>query len=168
MSPALLQRYVASSHRRLRWLSAAQYTGTCVSIVCWVLIAVAFDDRTVRLGAVMAAVLFVFVLVLLYRAPRGRDDGSAIAVPFIESYRADLERHRMQFSGYRLWLRPILGILVATVVCLGIARSYPALAPQFYLTLAACVAGLSLATIVAHRKARTYQQEIDELDALRR
>ena len=168
MSHALLQRHVASSHRRLRWLSAAQYTGACVSIVCWVLIAVTFDDHIIRVGAVMAALLFVFVLVLLYRAPRGRDDGSAIAVPFIESYRADLERHRTLFSGYRLWVRPALGIPVATVFCLGVARSYPVLAPQLYLVLGATVAGLSISTVVAHRKAQQYQQEIEELDALRR
>ena len=131
-------------------------------------VAAMFDGRMMRLGAVLMVLLFAFVLVLLYRAPRRREDGPAIADPSIESYRADLERHRMLFSGFRLWSRLVLGVPVATVFCLGFARSYPALARFIYLELAAIVAGLSVTCLVAHRKARQYQQEIDELDALRR
>jgi hypothetical protein len=168
MTPALLERYVSTSRRRLRLLTVAQYAGGSAGLVLSIRVAASVDEPTMRIGAVLMALLFAFVLVLLYRAPRRRDVGSAIADPFIESYRAELERHRWLFSGYRLWSRLVLGVPVATVVCLALARSRPAQARLFYLELAAIVAGLSITCLVAHRKARRYQQEIDELDALRR
>jgi hypothetical protein len=168
MSRALLDRYVSTSHRRLRRLTAAQYAGATGGLIGSTLIAATTDGRMLRIAAVMFALLFAFVLVLLRRAPRGRDVGPAIADPSIESYRADLERHRMLFSGYRLWSRLLIGIPVATVFCVGFARANPALARIAYLELAAIVAGLSITCLLAHRKGRQYQQEIEELDALRR
>jgi hypothetical protein len=168
MSRALLDRYVSTSHRRLRWLTAAQYAGTSAGLVASTFVAATFDGRMMRIGAGMLALLFACVLVLLHRAPRGRDVGAAIADPSIESYRADLERHRMLFSGYRLWSRLVIGIPVATVFCVGFARAYPAIARVIYLELAAIVAGITISCVFAHRKARAFQQEIEELDALRR
>jgi hypothetical protein len=168
MSRALLDRYVSTSHRRLRRLTAAQYAGASGGLIGSILVAATIDGRVMRIAAVMFALLFAFALVLLRRAPRGRDVGPAIADPFIESYRADLERHRMLFSGYRLWSRLLIGIPVATVFCVGFARANPALARMIYLELAAIVAGLSITCLLAHRKGRQYQQEIEELDALRR
>jgi hypothetical protein len=132
------------------------------------LIAATSDERLTRIGAALKALLFAFTLVLLRRAPRGRDAGPAIADPSIESYRADLERHRALFSGYRLWSRLGIGVPVATVVCVGLARFNPALARIIYLELAAIVAGLSITGVVAYRKGRQYRQEVEELDALRR
>jgi hypothetical protein len=168
MSRALLDRYVSTSHRRLRRLTTVQYAGASGGLIGSALIAATIDGRVMRIAAVMFALLFAFALVLLRRAPRGRDVGPAIADPSIESYRADLERHRMLFSGYRLWSRLLIGVPVATVFCVGFARANPALARIIYLELAAIVAGLSITCLLAHRKARQYQQEIEELDALRR
>lgn len=166
MSHELLNRYVSASHRRLRTLTMAQYAGSAAGLVAALWFAVVLDATIMRIGAVLMAMLFVFVLVLLYRAPRVRDVGPAIANPFIESYRADLERHRTLFSGFRLWSRPVFGVPVAAVLCLGAARTYPALARIFYLELAVIIVVLSVTVAKAHRKAREYQQEIDELDAL--
>jgi hypothetical protein len=168
MSRALLDRYVSTSHRRLRRLTAAQYAGASGGLIGSTFVAATTDGRMLRIAAVMFALLFAFTLVLLRRVPRGRDVGPAIADPSIESYRADLERHRMLFSGYRLWSRLLIGIPVATVFCVGLARANPAFARIAYLELAAIVAGLSITCLLAHRKARQYQQEIEELDALRR
>ena len=168
MSRALLDRYVSTSHRRLRRLTAAQYAGASGGLIGSTFVAVTSHGGMPRVGAAMMGLLFAFVLVLLHRAPRGRDVGPAIADPWIESYRADLERHRMLFSGFRLWSRLLIGVPVATVVCVGLARANPALARIIYLELAAIVAGLSITCLLAHRKARQYQQEIEELDALRR
>jgi hypothetical protein len=168
MTPALLERYVSTSQRRLRLLSVAQYAGASAGIIGSIRVAATIGGRMMQIGAALMSLLFAFVLVLLYRAPRRRDVGSATAAPFIESYRAELERHRWLFSGYRLWSRLVLGIPVATVFCLGFAQSYPARARFIYLELAAIVAGLSISCLVAHEKARQYQEEIDELDALRR
>lgn len=168
MSRALLDRYVSTAHRRLRWLTAAQYAGASAGLVGSIVVASVFDGRMMRIGAVSMALLFAFVLVLLYRAPRGRDVGAAIANPSIESYRAELERHRNLFSGFRLWSRLLIGVPVAVVFCTGFARAYPALARIIYLELVAIVAGLGISCVIAHRRARRYQQEIDELDALRR
>jgi Ca2+/Na+ antiporter len=168
MSRALLDRYVSTSHRRLRRLTAAQYAGATLGLIVSTFVAVTFDGRMMRIGAMMLALLFAFALVLIYRAPHGRDAAPAIADPSIESYRADLERHRMLFSGYRLWSRLVIGVPVAIVFCVGFARAYPAIARIIYLELAAIVAGISISCVVAHRKARQYQQEVEELDALRR
>jgi hypothetical protein len=168
MSRALLDRYVSTAHRRLRRLTAAQYAGATGGLVGSTLIAATSDGRMMRIGAALLALLFAFALVLLRRAPRGRDAGLAIADPSIESYRADLERHRMLFSGYRLWSRLVIGVPVAIVFCVGFARANPAMARIIYLELAAIVAGLSITCVVAHRKGRQYAQEIEELDALRR
>jgi hypothetical protein len=168
MTPALLMRYVSTSQRRLRLLSVAQYTGVTAGIIGSIWVATMDDGRMMQIGAALMALLFAFVLALLYRAPRRRDSGAAIADPFIESYRAELERHRWLFSGYRLWSRLVIGIPVATVFCLGIAQSHPALARFVYVELAAIVVALTITCLLAHKKARGYQQEIDELDALRR
>jgi hypothetical protein len=168
MSRALLDRYVSTAHRRLRRLTTAQYAGATGGLIGSTLIAATSDGRMMRIGAALLALLFTFALVLLRRAPRGRDAGLAIADPSIESYRAELERHRVLFSGYRLWSRLVIGVPVAIVFCVGFARAYPAMARIIYLELAAIVAGLSITCVVAHRKGRQYAQEIEELDALRR
>jgi hypothetical protein len=168
MSRPLLDRYVSTSHRRLQRLTVAQYAGSIGGLVFGIWVAATLDGRMMRIGAVLIALMFAFVLVLLYRAQGARNDGPAIALPSIESYRADLERHRTLFSGYRLWSRVVIGVPVATVFCLGFAQAYPALARFIYLELVATVAGISISCLIAHRKARQYQQEIDELDALRR
>jgi Ca2+/Na+ antiporter len=168
MTPTMLERYVSTSRRRLRLLTASQYVGGSAGLLASVRVAATVDGHLMRIGAVLMALLFAFVLVLMYRAPRARDVGSAIADPFIESYRAELQRHRWLFSGYRLWSRLVFGIPVAAVVCLGLARSNPALTRFVYLEFAAIVVGLSITCVIAHRRARRYQQEIEELDALGR
>ena len=142
--------------------------GATGGLIGTALIAATADERMMRIGAALMALLLAFVLVLLRRAPRGRDTGAAIADPSIESYRADLERHRTLFSGYRLWSRLVIGVPVAVVFCVSFARSNPALARIIYLELAAIVAGLGITCVVAYRKGRQYAQEIEELDALRR
>src|SRR3954469_25408538 len=86
MSRALLDRYVSTSHRRLRRLTAAQYAGATGGLIGSTLIAATADGRMPRIGALLMALLFAFTLVLLRRAPRGRDVGPAIADPSIESY----------------------------------------------------------------------------------
>jgi len=108
MSHALLDRYVSTSHRRLRWLTAAQYAGTSAGLVGSIVVASVFDGRMMRIGAVLMAILFAFVFMLLYRAPRGRDVCSAIAEPSIESYRADLFPHPCFTRAQRL-ARPRAG-----------------------------------------------------------
>lgn len=165
MSRELLDRYVSTSHRRLRTLTTAQYAGTAAGLAASLWFAVVLDATIMRVGAMLMAMLFVFVLVLLYRAPRTRDVEPAIANPSIESYRSDLERHRTLFSGFRLWSRLVFGVPVAVVSCLGAARTYPALERIFYLELAAILVVLSVTVAKAHRKVREYQEEIDELGA---
>jgi hypothetical protein len=166
--PALLERYISTPRRQLRQLSVVQYAGVIAGVAASIRVAVVAHGGMLRLGAALMALLFAFVLLLLYRAPRSRNGGSAIAAPLVESYRSELERHRWLFSGYRLWSRLVLGIPVATVFCVGFARANPARSHVIYLELAAIVAGLIISCLLAHRKARGYQQEIDELDALRR
>lgn len=168
MSRALLDRYVSTSHRRLRLLTAAQYLGVAAGLVASVVAAATSDGRLMRLGAVMMALLFAFVLTMLYRTSGLRDVATPVALPSIESYRADLERHRMLFTGFRLWSRPLIGLPVAIVFSLGLAQAHPELARIIYLDLVAIVAGLCIASLIAYRKGRQYQQEIEELDALRR
>jgi hypothetical protein len=168
MSRALLDRYVSTSHRRLRWLSAAQYLGIIAGLVGSIVVAATSDGRLLRLGAVMMALLFAFVLTMLYRTSGLRDVATPVALPSIESYRADLERHRKLFTGFRLWSRPLIGLPVAIVVSIGLAQAHPELARIIYLDLVAIVVGLCIACLIAYRKGRQYQQEIEELDALRR
>ena len=168
MSRALLERYVSTSHRRLRWLSAVQYLGMVAALVTSVVVAATSDGGLMRLGAVMMALLFAFVLTMLYRTSGLRDVDTPAALPSIESYRADLERHRKLFTGFRLWSRPLIALPVAIVFSIGLARAHPALARNIYLDLVAIVAGLCITSLIAYRKGRQYQQEIDELDALRR
>lgn len=168
MSRALLDRYVSTAHRRLRRLTAAQYAGATGGLIGSTLIAATSDGRMMRIGAVLMALLFAFVLTLLYRTSGLRDVAAPVALPSIESYRADLERHRKLFTGFRLWSRFVIGVPVAIVVCVGLAQANPAMARIIYLELAAIVAGLTITCVVAHRKGRQYAQEIEELDALRR
>ena len=168
MSRALLDRYVSASHRRLRLLSAVQYLGMVSALVVSVVLAVRSDGGLLRLGAVMMAFLFAFVLTMLYRTSGRRDVATQAALPSIESYRADLERHRKLFTGFRLWSRPLIALPVAIVVSIGLARAHPALARNIYLDLVAIVVGICLTCVIAYRKGRQYQQEIEELDALRR
>jgi hypothetical protein len=168
MSRALLDRYVSTSHRRLRWLSAAQYLGGSAGLVGSVVVGVTSDGGWMRLGAVMMAFLFAFVLTMLYRTSGRRDVATQAALPSIESYRADLERHRRLFTGVRLWSRPLIALPVAIVFSIGLARAHPELARNIYLDLVAIVVGLCVTCVIAYRKGRQYQQEIDELDALRR
>ena len=168
MSRALLDRYVSTSHRRLRWLSAAQYLGISAGLVGSIIVAVAFDAPLMRLGAVMMVFLFAFVLTMLYRASGLRDVATPAAIPSVESYRADLERHRKLFTGFRLWSRPLFALPVAIVFSIGFAQARPELSGLIYRDLVAIVVGICITSLISYRKGRQYQQEIEELDALRR
>ena len=48
-----------------------------------------------------------------------------MAAPFIEFYRADLERQRQLWTGFRLWSRLVIGVPAACVFFLGFARAHP-------------------------------------------
>ena len=64
MTPALLERYVSTSRRRLRLLSVAQYAGVTWGIMASIWAAAIAGGRMLRIGAVLMALLFAFVLVL--------------------------------------------------------------------------------------------------------
>jgi asparagine N-glycosylation enzyme membrane subunit Stt3 len=168
MTPALLERYVSSSRQRLRWLRAAQCLGGTAGLIGYAAIAVTFDGLMMRSGAALLALVFAFTLVLLYRTRRALDLGTSAAAPLIEFYRADLERQRQLWTGFRLWSRLVIGVPAACVLFAGFARAHPSLARIIYLELAAALIALGIAFVGAHRRARRYQQEIEELDALRR
>jgi hypothetical protein len=167
MSRALLERYISASHRRLRLLSVAQYAGASMGIVGFAFIASMANGSMMRIGAALLALVFAFVLVLLRRTAGPPNVASATAAPFIDFYRADLERHRNLSTGFRLWSRLIIGVPVACVFFVGFARANPSLARFIYVEAAVVIAALGIAFASAHRRARRYQQEIDELDALR-
>ena len=165
MSRALLERYISASHRRLRLLSIAQYAGASMGVVGFAFIASMANGAMMRIGAALLALVFVFVLVLLRRT--AGPPNAASAAPFIDFYRADLERHRNLSTGFRLWSRLIIGVPVVCVFFVGFARANPALARFIYVEAAVVIAALGIAFASTHRRARRYQQEIDELDALR-
>jgi hypothetical protein len=166
MSRALLERYISASHRRLRLLSVAQYAGSTMGVVGFAYIASMANGVMMRIGAALLALVFAFVLVLLRRAGPP-NVASATAAPFVDFYRADLERHRNLSTGFRLWSRLVIGVPVACVFFIGFARANPSLARFIYVEATVVIGALGIAFVSAHRRARRYQQEIDELDALR-
>jgi hypothetical protein len=144
----------------------AQYAGSTMGVVGFADIAWIAHGAMLRIGAALLALVFAFVLVLLRRAG-SPPIASATAAPFNDFYRADLERPRKLSTGFRLWSRLILGVPVACVFFIGFARANPSLARFIYVEAAVVIAALGIAFTSAHRRARRYQQEIDELDALR-
>jgi uncharacterized membrane protein len=167
MSRALLERYISASHRRLRLLSIAQYAGASMGVVGFAFIASRANGAMMQIGAALLALVFAFVLVLLRRTAGPRNAASATAAPFIDFYRADLERHRNLSTGFRLWSRLVIGVPVVCVFFIGFARANPSITRFIYIEAAAVIAALGIAFVSTHRRARRYQQEIDELDALR-
>jgi hypothetical protein len=170
LSPAELRAMVARSHRTLRRMTVAMYAGPAVNVVLCGVGLVAFTDPLMRAGIVLVGLAFVQLAVALWRTRLAREAARLTphADPSILSYRADLLRHRALNGGRQLWLRFALGIPGGALFFLGFARAFPALARYIYMELALFLVVMPISFLLLRRRGRTYQRQIDELDALRR
>ena len=169
MSPAALHAMVARAHRRLRWMTVAMYAIAPLYIALSAAGLVAFRDPFMRVGLVGFLLTFVQILVVMWRTRRDREAARLTPDPHpaVVFYRADLARHRDLNRGPQLWVRFGLVIPAGCVFFYGFARAYPRLAWFIHVEWAAFLVGMTVALVVAHRRARRYQRQLDELDALR-
>jgi hypothetical protein len=85
----------------------------------------------------------------------------------IDFYRAALQRQRDFHSGIRFWSR-IAMVTPGPFVFLYGAGIGPELAKEYYAPILIFVAGIIAAIPLNLRRARKFQRQIDELDALRK
>ena len=169
MSPTELQAAVARSHRALRFDALKMYSGCISGMIGFGIIAAVFADSFIRTGAILIAMNFVYVLFLTARDRPTRESANAIrgfTDPSVAFYRADLERHVVLLSGSRLWSRFVVAIPAVCLLFVGLIRTNPSAALPIYLSMVACAIGLTSGVLLARRRTRTYQQRIDELDAI--